>query len=487
MLRPWSFHIELNTGNTHVPMYKQVAGKIRELIQTGILRPGDALPGSRELATQLGVSRKTIVNAMETLVFGGLLINKERVGLFVAGKNESPTSDRQSSSAHNSDKLNSQPVANIHLRVNDGFPDTKILPFAEFSRAYRQFFNRAAKWQSLGYNDAKGYEKFRNAIAQMVSQERGLSARAEEVCVTRGSQMALYLVANAVLRRGDAVAIESPGYGSVYEIFAASGLEVIPVKVDKEGLKVSALARIVADKNIKAVYVTPRHQYPTTVQMSPARRRELTALAEEHNMLVIEDDFGSEFQFHGQRIMPLSCMMQKSNYIYIGTFSKVFAPAIRVGYMISSTNIINKVGNYRHIIDIQGDTVAEQAMLTLIENGDIKRHIRKASKIYKEKLDNISKLINTELKGLVAYAKPHGGLAVCIRPTILYSGNAKDMKDELQSRLNAHGISAPAYLGHEEEVYLRIGYASMSEDETTELIRALKNVLNAMMLSSRDE
>ena len=465
MLRQWNFEIELELDNKQVPVYKQLAAKIQQMIETGILKNGDLLPGGREIAQKLHVSRKTVLSAMELLVYSGWLENRERVGLFVRNpQHNAPQTAQQAAVVLPQPHAPVMVVPVPSLVINDGYPDTKILPFKELSSAFRQLFNQAARWHMLGYNDPLGNVKLRTALSQGICHERGLQTSIEQLMLTRGSQQALYLVAHVLLHPGDAVVVEDPGYLNARRAFESGGLRVLPVSVDKEGLQTDKLRELLAtESGIRALYVTPRYQYPTTVTLSSARRRQLVELVNAHNLLVIEDDFGCNFQFTEHHLKPLSVLLSPEHYIYIGTFSKILAPALRLGFVVTTPEFIKQMGDYRQLVDMQGDNVMERAILDLIENGELKRHIRRASKIYRERLQYATELIRKELGEKVCYKKPDGGLAFWL-----------EFPADPADRLVQSGISVSIVKLSDQRFGMRVGYASMQKDEMERLIMALR-------------
>lgn len=467
MKRECQIYIDICAENKEIPLFQQVADGLMQNISSGILRPGDMLPSRRDLSQQLGVSRKTIVKATELLLLQGLILSKDRTGLFVAKPTEQSIPATPSASPPTATRTESS----IRLKVNDGFPDTRLLPFLEFTRAYRKLFNRAAQWKSLGYNSPMGYLKFRQAIATMLAHSRNLAVSDEELCVVRGSQMALYLVAHAVLNRGDHVAIESPGYGKAYQALTAAGITLHPVEVDADGIDADAIETLCQTTHLKAIYLTPRHQYPTTVKLSMMRRQKIKQLTQTYGLLVIEDDFGANFQYGGTNLLPLASMLDKAHYIYIGTFSKIFAPAIRIGYVASSAETIAQIASYRKLIDIQGDTVQEHALFELMDSGAIVRHIRCSSKVYRERLEYATKEICRLLGSNVTYKKPHGGLALWL--TI----HSRPNKEAFTSMLRQKGIEIPTFPLANGSFGLRIGFASLSHEEITQVIESIAETL----------
>lgn len=466
MLRQWNIKIELDSDNKQVPLYKQLADQIQHMIESGILKSGELLPSGREIALQLQISRKTVLSAMEQLVFSGWLENRERVGLFVRNPKELTKRGQQHQS------IPQQPVQPAvaptpSLIIDDGFPDTQLLPFKSLSSAFRQFFNQAARFQMLGYSNPTGNSKLRSTLAQGVCHERGLQASEEQLMLTRGSQQALYLVSHALLHPGDTIVMEAPGYHNARHAFESAGLRVLSIQVDEEGLQTDALSKLLTkEPTIKALYVTPRYQYPTTVTLSAKRRREVADLVNKYNLLVVEDDFGFHFQFTEHYTKPLSVLLPQSHYVYIGTFSKILAPALRLGFMVTTPDYIHRMGEYRQFMDMQGDNVMERAILDLIETGELKRHIRRASKIYRERLQFACQLIKYELGNKVHFKKPHGGLALWL-----------DLPSDLTKDLAQCGIAAKIEPLPNHRFGMRVGYASMQNEQIELLVKTLKKII----------
>lgn len=443
----------LTADNQDVPLYQKVQDLILEEIKSGTLKPGTLIPSTRELAELLGVSRKTTVKAIENLIIKGHLESKDRVGTYVRKRLDDK--GKGVSEMMRAERI-SRPHHDYLLAINDGFPDTRLVPFREFSRAYRQIFNRMAQWLKLGYNDPMGYGKLRSIVAETLGRLAGLPVNDDEVCVVRGSQMALYLVSNAVLAPGDHVAIETPGYDNAYKAFQSAGLRVHGIPVDDEGIDVDCLEALCEETEIHAVYVTPRYQYPTTVTLSMARRQRLRDLSLRYRFLVIEDDFGMTYNFHDRHVPPMSVMLPKSHYIYIGTFSKIFAPGIRLGYLVSSTDIVKQIASYRTLVDIQGDVIMEKSICELFEAGHLQKHVRHSHRVYQERLNEASAAIREILGDSVSYKQPRGGLALwlCLKDDTITG-------ETLRKFLHDNDMDAPIFTLSTGMVGVRIGYASL--------------------------
>src|SRR5262249_39874490 len=272
------------------------------------------------------------------------------------------------------------PPARGVLAFRSSYPDTRLVPVEVLTRAYRRVLHgRGAAL--LGYGEPEGHPRLRRAVSQMLRERRALGASPENVLVTRGSQMALTLVSRALIRPGDTVVVEDPGYPHAWETFKASGAALAPMRVTGDGLDISSLSRLAKRETVRAVYVTPHHQLPTTATLSSDRRRELIALARTHGFVILEDDYDHEVHYHRGPIAPLASL-DPGVIIYIGTFSKVLAPGLRIGYLAAPANVVDLLSAHRQTIDLQGDPAMEAALADLIENDDLQRHIRRVKRVY---------------------------------------------------------------------------------------------------------
>jgi GntR family transcriptional regulator/MocR family aminotransferase len=468
MLRPWDLQIIIDT-NCDRAVYIQIADAIIGAIKAGKLRPGDALPGSRQLAEKLKLNRNTIVEALGVLTAEGWLVSKERKGIFVADLLSATISTKREK------PLQKSVEKKADIIFDDGLPDSRIAPINELAAAYRQIFNQKGRWHLMGYTSGSGELGFRNAIAQMLNFKRGMRLSPDEVFITRGSQMAMYLSAHCLITKGDYIAIENPGYKPAWQTFQNAGARLLPIGVDSEGLVVEQLrVHLRARKKIKGIYITPHHQFPTTVTLSPQRRSELVALANQYGVTIIEDDYDNEFHFGQRPILPVSSFENVENYIYIGTMSKIVSPALRIGYLASSPAFLEKVGQLRKIIDVQNDNIMAQAILQLINDGHIKRHLKRATLLYKAKLDFFEKALNKHLHDKVDFNKPDGGLAFWLVP----KKNSDLIKAHQKLSQKGIQIISPQDFSFDRPINgLRLGYASLSESQIETGLQAIGKVL----------
>ncbi|MER3465387.1 MAG: PLP-dependent aminotransferase family protein [Chitinophagaceae bacterium] len=460
MIRPWELRIVLDFQDTKA-IYLQIADAIIDAIKKNKLKSGYFLPGSRKLAEILQVNRNTVVQALDILLIEGWLTSVERKGIFVSDidplKQKRVGYDK-TENFHKPTIVNNKPF----IVFDDGLPDSKLAPIDELAKAYREIFSRKGRRQMMGYTESQGDFSFRQAVSQMLNFKRNLPTNPSQMVITRGSQMAMYLTAQCIIKNGDFVIVENPGYKPAWLAFENAGAKLLPVSVDNEGMVVDEIREILKKRCIKAVYTTPHHQFPTTASLSIKRRYELIELSNQHNFYIIEDDYDHEFYFAPRPIFPIGSLAHLNRYVYIGTLSKIIAPALRIGYLYTNQSLIDKILTLRKIIDVQGDVLMEQAVLELIKDGTIKRHLKRVTSVYLKKRDYFENLIYETLKNKIDFQKPNGGLAFWLKP--------KKHIDifNLANKLESKGVkilTPDKYSFKEPIMGLRLGFASLSEEQ----------------------
>ena len=300
------------------------------------------------------------------------------------------------------------------LNLSNGAPDVRLVPARSIGRAYRRVLALRGA-DVLAYGDVEGHSALRSALASMLANTRGLSVTADDVLVTRGSQMALTLAARALLRPGDVVAVEQIGYRPAWEAFRAAGATVVPVAIDGDGIDVDALKKLANRTTLRAVYVTPHHQYPTTVTLKAARRLALLALARARRIAIIEDDYDHEFHYDGRPVLPLASADHGGLVVYIGTLSKVLAPGLRIGYIVAPPPVLRSVAAIRSLLDIQGDLATEAAIATLIEDGELQRHVARVRRVYANRREILANSLRRTFGDSVEFRLAGGGMALWVR------------------------------------------------------------------------
>lgn len=413
------------------PVFLQITAALTENIRQGIIPAGIQLPGTRTMADLLGLHRKTVVAAYDELLAQGWLETQHSRGTFVSqklpeikpiafNKNAvwSPAAAPQKAGfPFQSDPLLTLPVqrgSNL-LAFNDGFPDVRIAPWDVLSRAYRSAMRQGFRKNLLFYGETTGEPSLRAAMTDYLRQSRGLPITVDNVLITRGTMMAIHLAVQCIVRPGDVVLVGEVSYSSCNLIIRQGGANLMTVPVDEYGIDVEAIAQICTKMPVRMVYVTPHHQHPTTVIMPAERRIRLLQLARTYGFCILEDDYDYDFHYNSNPILPLAAADAGHNVVYVGSLSKVFSPALRVGYVVAPAEVITAMANLRRIIDRQGDNLLESAVAVLFRDGEMRRHLKKAQKTYHHRRDLFCGLLKTELSDAIEFTKPTGGLAVWAR------------------------------------------------------------------------
>ena len=462
------------------PVYLQIAHALMHEIHRGRLKSGDSLPGYRTLASQLGVNRNTVMAAYHELQAEGWVVSAAGQGSVVA---ETPPSRLPVDEVKpvplgfdldTPDRPEAQDERPDLFKVASGVPDPRLLPGAALARAYRRALT-LNRQSALMLEDPQGHPKLREALAGMLAGTRGIPAAPDRLLITRGSQMASFLVAEAICRPGDAVAVESFGDRRAWEVIAKTGARCLPVPVDEGGLRIAALESLLKETPLRAVLVTPQRQYPTLAVLAPERRARLLELAAHHRFALIELDQDSEFQFEGRATAPLAAEDEAGVVIHVGTLSKIFSPGLRLGFVHGPLPLIARMRNLRLAFDRQGDMVLERAMAELMADGEISRHLNRMHQVYRVRRDILCTALRRELGSAICVDPPPGGLALWVRVDGTLDVDAWAARSLVQGVAFQPGrqfaFDSSAVPG------LRIGFSNYAEPELEEVARRMKVAL----------
>ena len=356
---------------------------LRAAIVDGRLPAGHRLPPTRALAADLRVARGSVATAYERLVAEGYLTSKAGSGTFVAAvatgarprrAAADPLRPRAGWALTPLPASGEQPAPRYDFRT--GIPDAGLFPYDTWRRLVAAEVRLWANSPGT-YAEASGHPALRAAIARYLGYARGVRTTAADVVVTNGTQHALDLIARVLIKPGDVVAVEEPGYPPARRLFGSLGAKVAGVPVDGQGLVVAALPSAA-----RLVYVTPSHQFPLGRVMSPGRRRELLDWAGRRPAAIVEDDYDSEFRFSARPLEPLVSLDSNGRVLYVGTFSKSMLPTIRTGFVLVPAGLRAAIVAARQVSDGYGQMAMLAALARFIEEGQLARHVRKAGKVY---------------------------------------------------------------------------------------------------------
>ncbi|MFT8464252.1 PLP-dependent aminotransferase family protein [Acetobacter persici] len=487
MLRPRRVPLDITLDpQSGQPLYLQIANAVMQEIERGRLSAGDYLPSTRALADALAVNRKTIVLAFEELVAQGWIETSGTSGTQVSATLPvRPASSRPDKKGDTEKTASPQAgfryivaparalaVLEDHgVKLDEGSPDGRLFPADVLARAYRSALSKVSRYNRLSYADPRGSASLRQTIATMLKTERGLPVNAENICITRGSQHGIFLAAMTLIRPGDIVVVEELTYEPAVMAFQALGADIRTIGLDGDGADVTALEALCATQRIAFVFLTPHHQFPTTVSLHPDRRLKVIELARRYGFAILEDDYDHEFHFESQPLLPMASYAPES-VIYVGSLSKLAIPALRLGYVVAPAAVIEALAHHVSIVDGMGNIVTEEAVGALIEEGELRRHARKAARLYAERRDAFALALTEEFGSSITFIPPKGGLAFWLRfadTTIL------DRIERNAAALALRFAGSDSYKARPEAPRgLRIGFASMNAEKTRHALRLLK-------------
>jgi GntR family transcriptional regulator/MocR family aminotransferase len=468
------------------PIFRQISDGLRRAILDGRLRPGQRIPSTRGLAADLGVSRLPVLSAYEQLLHEGYLVGRTGSGTFVS-KNipddllRSPSVQRPTPVPRPGTRAREQAVPNQPSPTNwslpvvpfqVGLPALDLFPHSAWAKLVARQV-RAETPEQLAYGDPAGLRSLRAAIAEHLRASRAVRCVADQILIVPGSQAALRLAAATLLEPNDRVAVEEPGYFGAHRALRSARAQLVPVTVDAEGLNVATLERRGSD--IRAVYVTPSHQYPLGMTMSASRRFALLDWAARHEAWILEDDYDSEFRYVSRPVGSLQGMDARDRVIYMGTFSKALFPALRVGYVVVPPSLWTTFLKSRFDFDLFTPTLYQRALVEFLEQGHFARHLRRMRSAYLERRDALLTGLKRHCGDLVRVHNSDAGLHV----TALLGQGVDDQ--DVAVRLGRRGVGmlplSTSYIGQTRRQGLLLGFGCAAPQQLLEAARILGEVL----------
>ncbi len=472
----------------NTPFYRQLYDWFRKAILDGQMRPGQRVPSTRSLAAELKISRIPVLNAYEQLHAEGYLESFVGAGTCVArsipddnlgpaGKVrrgpqeavEKPGPRRMSRRGTTLTQLPAQSWLDNLGAFRVSLPALDYFPVGVWSKLVARHSRRPPKG-IMAYDHAMGHMPFREAIADYLGAVRGVRCEASQILVTTGSQQALQLSAQVLLDPKDPVWLEEPGYHGARQAFLMAGARLIPVPVDHDGMNFSAVSR--RGRNAKAVYVTPSHQYPMGTTMDATRRMLLLNWAARIGAWIIEDDYDSEYRFGSRPIASLQGLDTDGRVIYVGTFSKVMFPALRLGYVVIPQDLVPAFAAARDAADVFSSTLYQAVMTDFIREGHFARHIRRMRMLYADRRTALVKAIRIHMGDMLEVMGAEAGMHLV---ALLPPG----IDDVAVSRKAAeNGISAMplsvCYLKPPARGGLILGYGGVNANQIHDGVRKLR-------------
>lgn len=474
------------------PLHRQVYAALREGILCGDLGAGTRLPSTRELAAEIGLSRNTVALAFEQLLAEGYVEGRVGSGTYVmAGLSHGRDRRRSSPPREEAARLSAagrrvvegtRPLlsnrasgrARPRWDFRHGLPALADFPL----RTWRRHVLRRAReltLDSCDYGASQGSLELRQAIAGYLGRSRGVSCAAEEIVIVTGSQQGLDLVARLLLDEGDAALIEEPAYEGARSAFLFAGARLVPVPVDDEGMRLGEEQANV--RGARLVYVTPSHQYPVGSVMSLSRRLALLQWAQRAGAYVVEDDYDGEYRLAGRPLAPLRALDRDGRVLYLGTFSKVMFPALRLGYVVLPPSLLEVFARGKSLTDGGSATLEQQALADFIGSGGFERHLRRTRVRIRERRQVLLESLAKHLADRVEVVGAEAGVHVLLR----LRGWSVARGHDLARRAAAEGVgvypATPYYLKSPRHAELVLGYAALNHAQIRMGIRKLAELV----------
>lgn len=481
------------------PLHRQLYHGLRRAILSGRLPAGAKLPSSRALADELGLSRNTVMSALEQLASEGYVEGRTGSGTYVATllPEESPSGAPPPRAGAAADRPTvSQPATSARGRALSaaaarvgrtpalpppfavGIPELETFPFDLWARLLARSWRHPSARLALG-GDPAGHPPLRAAIADYLRRVRGVACTAEQVIVVSGIRQAVDLAVRLLLDPGDKVWLENPGYPGIRAVLAAADLELVPVPVDKEGLDVAAGSALAPDARLACV--APSHQYPLGVVMSLRRRLDLLAWARGSGAWIIEDDYDSEYRYAGRPLAAMQGLDRDGRVIYVGSFSKVLFPSLRLGYLVVPPALVDAFLAARATLDDHAPMTPQPAVAAFIAEGHFAAHVRRMRRLYQMRQQALLAAASRHLAGLLELAPDEAGMHLTAGLAPALAARMDDVT--AAARAAAAGLAtAPLsqfYIGAPTRQGLMLGYAAVPEAQMDAAVRKLARALAA--------
>jgi len=471
------------------PLFQQVFEQLRQLVESGDLHPGENLPSTRKLAETLGVHRTTVYRAYEELWAAGYLEAtagtysrvRQRNSLAIqVSEPEHSLIDWENGISDASNRLAQIPstTTNLPKDILDFAPlspDSDLLPVDDFRRCLNQVLQTGGA-NLLQYGNPLGYEPLRKYLAKQMRQH-GIATKTDEIMLTNGMQNGIELILRLLTNPGDCIITECPSYASVLSLIKYLDLHVIGIPMTDDGMDLDILERQLQTQRPRLIYTIPTFQNPTGMSSSQTHRERLLALCEKYRIPLVEDGFEEEMKYFGKAVLPIKSMDKQQVVIYLGTFSKVLFPGIRVGWIVAPSQLISRLGKMKQVSELSGSPLAQAAVYQFCKQGFYELHKKRLHRVYRKRMQQALQSCREFLPAnQIHYTKPDGGYLIWV--TLLFPSLNED---ELISQLWDAGMAVSPgsryFPDKPEQVHFRLSIAHRNEEEIREGIRRIGQIL----------
>lgn len=477
-----------------IPLYQQIEAHLRKSILSGTLPPETRLPASRQLAHDLGVNRNTVENAYSALEADGLVFSRMGSGTYVLTVYPLPVMQKNNANLpwplwqtslpkniiSNADMADEILKAGGHphpISFASGLSDARQFPVEEFRKVIQSVMRRD-QIDALEYGERKGYASLREGIARILTSQ-GLQTHPENILITAGSQQAIFLASQVLLKPNDIIIVEDPTYPAAVQLFRALGFQIVGIPVDSQGMQVEKLEKLLQQYHPKLIYTVPNFHNPTGTCLSSARRRQLIMLADKYNLPILEDDFVGDLRYEGHAQPSLKSLDMGGQVIYVSTFSKMLMPGLRIGFIVADGPVNESLLNFKRLSDLATSTLIQRALDAYMTVGRYQTYLHRSSQVFRARRDAMVSAIKKYLPKNISFDVPKGGLFIWLQLPQSISTNEllpvackEGMAFVPGNSFFIDGVSG--------EDWLRLNFASQPIDDIEEGIKRLGRALQRL-------
>lgn len=449
---------------------RQIYTQLREKILSGELRSGERLPSTREISKELLVSRNTVMTVFDMLSSDGLVCAKPGSGVYVGNIWKTQLS-LPKVKEYTVPSLSEEIISPDMISFDSGIPALNLFPLKKWSRYVSRAFDYAPL-SALGYDDPQGRPELRNVLADYLAKSRGIVCDSEQIIITSGAKQGISLIAKCLLNSRSKVIIEDPSNANVRQIFSYHTKNITPIPVDKFGIMTQSLP---SDTKYDMIFVTPSHQFPMGSILPVSRRIELVKYARENDCFLIEDDYDSEFQFDGAPVRSIY-ELDSEHVVYIGTFSKIMFPSMRLGYMVLPHSLVAQCREIKRLADHHSNSIYQLALTEFIKSGELASHIRRMKKVYHQRRDSLLQLLDIHFQGKYhVFGKDAGMHTVASFDN--YSFNLEAVNHARENGIYIVPVEEHAFIKGNHNNQLILGYSNLDSIRMEEGLSRLKKLI----------
>ncbi|MDP4092352.1 MAG: PLP-dependent aminotransferase family protein [Bacillota bacterium] len=455
--------------NSAIPMIQQIYQQIRKKILSGELAPGEKMPSSRAFAAELRISRNVVLEAYDMLAAEGYLTGEAGSGTYVSkgaclkGYNQIAAYENKTGGP--------LPVKPDGINFRSGVPALNLFPIEKWADLYKKVCQETTG-KTLGYGAPEGSIELRTTLAEYLLRTRGMYCNPGSIIITTGAVQGLQLAARVLISQGDAVILEDPSNYDLQRIFLSAGAKLYPIPVDNKGMDTSLLP---AGLKTSFIYVTPSHQFPMGGILPIQRRIELVGYARENGCYILEDDYDSEFRYEGAPVGTIKSLDDK-NVIYIGTFSKILFPSLRIGYLVLPEELILRFRKLKKHLDVQTPILEQLTLARFITEGHLERHVLKVRKIYSRRRKKLIDCLNEFFPGCFRIYGECAGLHLVVE--FDFNITKKIMNAVKKSGIDIYPVWLHSLDRNQKRNKFIFGYGNLNEELIYSGIKKLREILS---------